>query len=467
MATNDRRDVSFNVKDIENLFRGELVNRPLDCTDLYRYFQTRVANNARLSFNIDINADGELDKIFFVVNQGAYQVWRATEGSIILFDTKHGTNRYGLKLGLLSSVDSNGRTQVLAASFIESENTESFNWVFEQFKITFGAAPKVVYTDSDKAMEAAISQTWQESTHLLCTFHLWKNFYEHIHSIIKTDDEAWKTICSNWWRLCKESDVAMQAEFDSEWMTFEETIKANSSPEGFEKQQQWLQSVCSRKKKWASCFTWSHCTFGIHSTAQAEAIHLSLAHFCSKHSTALDIANDIEVMCEGQQRKTKLHDEHQIMADLFNAVIGRQYKANPIVDRIGRDLVLFARHLLTAQAAQIVHYDCTISSRGEDGTNPTYMVSRQNFATDTGGSLCFSSDVHSNNDFDYGIHNGSTYRKHTTTFCGCSCQFTSCWRLPCRHVLRLLLAIGSTNVTAKVINDIQTIVSCVESSSRL
>jgi hypothetical protein len=297
LADERQQTVLFTVKDIENLFRSNPADRSLDCNDLYKYFQHRVASNHMLRFEIDINKEGQLDKLFFVANQEAYGVWAETGGSVLLFDTKHGTNRYGLKLGLLSCIDHNCYTQVLAASFVESEDAESFSWVFAQFEAAFGSSPKVVFTDSDKSMEAALATTWKQSTHLLCTYHLWKNFHKHIRNVIQ-DEGHWRTISNRWWRLCKESDRAMQDEFSDQWTELVGLIEGGAtSVEAFQKQQAWLKSMFDRKSQWAACHTWTHNTYGIHSTARAEALHSSVRHFCTKHSSAIAIVKDIEVMC--------------------------------------------------------------------------------------------------------------------------------------------------------------------------
>ena len=48
------------------------------------------------------------------------------EDTVLLFDTKHRTNRYGHKLGYFCTVDEEGRTRVLAATFLLKENKEIF-----------------------------------------------------------------------------------------------------------------------------------------------------------------------------------------------------------------------------------------------------------------------------------------------------------------------------------------------------
>jgi transposase-like protein len=136
---------------------------------------------------------------------------------VLLYDTKHGTNRYGVKLGCLTSFDQTGKTQVLAASLILHEDEESFTWVFKCFSESFQRPPVVVFTDSDLAMDKAIPLAWPEAVHLLCTFHLFKNFFENMRPLFVNRKDDWQVAASLWWKLCKTSDAAMRERFPDEW----------------------------------------------------------------------------------------------------------------------------------------------------------------------------------------------------------------------------------------------------------
>ena len=49
---------------------------------------------------------------------------------------------------------------------------------------------------------------FQRTTHLLCVFHIWKNFYQHIHPILIGKQDIWRSVCNMFWRLAKISDAA-------------------------------------------------------------------------------------------------------------------------------------------------------------------------------------------------------------------------------------------------------------------
>ena len=141
----------------------------MDSTGFIQHLQSRKDENG-LDFDWISEDDGSITNAFFVFKH-AVRIF--SDGSRpVLFDTKHGSNRYGLRLGIFSTVGRDGSTVLLAASLLAHEDQESFEWAFTQFKNAFGTHPHCIFTDGDKAMAAALRSTWPETKHLLCTWHL-------------------------------------------------------------------------------------------------------------------------------------------------------------------------------------------------------------------------------------------------------------------------------------------------------
>ena len=127
---------------------------------------------------------------------------------------------------------------MLAASLILHEDEESFTWVFKCFSESFQHPPVVVFTDSDLAMDKAIPLAWPDAVHLLCTFHLFKNFYENMRPLFVNRKEDWQEAASRWWKLCKISDKAMRERFSDEWDAL--TNRILNGP-------RWMKRNCRKK----------------------------------------------------------------------------------------------------------------------------------------------------------------------------------------------------------------------------
>ena len=70
---------------------------------------------------------------------------------VLVYDTKHGTNRYGFKLGSFVGLNNNGVSRIIAVSLLFNETEDSFLYVFQWFSDTFGD-PSIIFTDGDKEM---------------------------------------------------------------------------------------------------------------------------------------------------------------------------------------------------------------------------------------------------------------------------------------------------------------------------
>ena len=166
-------DVTFNESDIRNTYASSSHHNILDCKNLVEHLKDRERLDPLLDYSIHhCSFDGSPKRIFFVI-KGGKDVWSRSNGAVLLYDTKHGTNRYGLKLGCFCSIDEHGFTRVMAGSFLVNEDEDSFAWAYSAFSQSFqSTTPKILFTDSDQAMANARCKVWPDTTHLLCVFHM-------------------------------------------------------------------------------------------------------------------------------------------------------------------------------------------------------------------------------------------------------------------------------------------------------
>ena len=189
-------------------------------------------------------------------------------GGVVLYDTTWGTNRYGMKLGCFTTVGRNGETIILAASLLMHETDDSFVWAFEQFRKAFRIPPSVFVTDGDPKMASAVSKIFPDSTkHMLCIYHLSLNFTEHIKPLFP-DQADFKVATDLFWKIAKETDAhskeRFQQDFDKLYTYVEEVNCTNETK--YNSALKFLRSLEDRREKWASRFTWSNLTMGVHST---------------------------------------------------------------------------------------------------------------------------------------------------------------------------------------------------------
>ena len=438
-------EVTFTKKDLENEFCVREEDKVLDATNLVTHLQERMISNSSLYFKVHTDEDGTLDRVFFVM-EGAVELWLHSAKKVILLDTKHGTNRFGMKLGCLTTSDKNGKTRVLSATFLLHEDSPSFNWLLEQFSTAFGGEPAVVFTDGDHAMADSIATLWKESRHLLCTFHLWKNFYTHLHPLFHNNEKGWKQLANLWWRLCKDNEEATRLTFNSRFDEMRDFLlkEATVTPEKVNEQLPWLEKLRSRGEQWAACYTWQYTTFGIHSTQRAEAIFSSVSTFCRKTARIWEIAKNLEQMANTQA----MNSEHGALRVLLNTKISAASSLlPPAVETVCSNITEFARNIVTAQASQVPLFhvkrcddDVDANATNEnDVFGQVFLVWFANSGlsekqNDSVLSVAGSDIPALIRNIDFGDSQPSFQNSHKTTLQSCSCQFPNCWGLPCRHM---------------------------------
>ena len=174
--------ITWTRKDVYNNFASKPGERYLDATNFVEFLQKRYNQND-LFFEVMTDSDGCLVNAFRILIDALHRWSDNFSNNVLLFHTSHATNKYGLKFGPLITIDSSGRTIILACSLLTTETERSFEWVFSTFEKAFHHTPKVIITDGDPAMASAIQKVWSNTVHLLCTFRLAKNLTTHIKPI--------------------------------------------------------------------------------------------------------------------------------------------------------------------------------------------------------------------------------------------------------------------------------------------
>ena len=414
------------------------------------------------------NSEGQITRVFFEIDN-ALQDWCHTPENVLLFDTKFGTNRYGLKLGLFCTVATSGQTIILAACLLQHEDEESFVWAFELVMDLLRKPPVAFFTDGDISIEAAIKVLSAPGAclhgvkHLLCIFHLFKNFYEKVHPSFRGDKEGWQEAANLFWSLAKQTDVSSQDAFDDDFDEFESYVLQNMHViEGSEPRQKcvrFLTSLRSRKEKWAYRFCMSSFTAGVHSTARAESKNAKVKRLLTASSLLTRVATQLVEDNTACRTAQETSDLVRLLQDVASLGV-----TPPMVAAVQNKVTPYAYALLRAQATQAVFYNAQKvqeSSAGSatDGAaaacedcDAQWLVRRVRPDAKESPELRFDADgnAHFSYEDDHGLTD--TMPERTTTIRTCSCQFPSCFGLPCRHMLRLYFQQNVNEVHMETIN---------------
>jgi hypothetical protein len=296
-----------------------------------------------------------------------------------------------------------------------------------------------MYTDSDSAMRRAIREELPLTVHLLCTFHLSLNLQTNVNGAFRGNEAAWRFFKAAWWKLCKRSDSQTQATFLADWEALSAIVEARrgeSTDTSVDKAKEWLEKQYHQRSMWAAAWTWGHPSLGVHSTQRAESTHAALKTIVTCGSVVILLKQLLSMVVKKLKDQTIKAMRKALSRDTLGQVPAVIASVKPLVSSWALDLMM-------SQVALLVNYSAI-----ETSTPGMFHV-----AAMAPSSTAAGADHHEDalSAHDAGLPSSSLFSgavTHLTTAGACTCQFTLCWGLPCRHVFRVLLA--SSNMALDV-----------------
>ncbi|KAI5337713.1 hypothetical protein L3X38_016984 [Prunus dulcis] len=218
---------------------AKLLTKQLGSADIPTHKKMSILekNNRSFYFKIEGDSNDRLTRCFWAdaTSRRAYGFY----GDVVVLDTTFNTNRYGLPFAPMLGVNNHGQTIVLACAFLSKETTESFIWMFEEFKKAMpGGEPKMIITDQDAAMARAIFEVFPTTFHRLCIWHITTKF----------SDKLPRTAYEEYWKEFKETiwEIDNIDEFEEKWHAIITKSGLTNHP--------WLSSVFDLRKSWVPAY---------------------------------------------------------------------------------------------------------------------------------------------------------------------------------------------------------------------
>ena len=386
----------------------------------------------------------------FIEMDGAVDEWaRGDEENVLFVDATFNTNCAGLHLVAFVTVGSTGQTVVLAVGLLRGQDYQSYEWLFRRYHDVFKVKPRTMYTDSAPELDLAIvecstieSDIWYGITHHLCIFHLSQNVFDNCRKAFGTGQtEQWRKMIDEFWRMAKNSDVRGKISFDSDFhrlvmMVVNALHEAGVDDPDEHPAVKWLlTTLYPKREKWAACYTWGTCSWGAHSTQRSESWNRTAKLDVNKHTRVTELVKVLD-------KKNKTARDDQVVHDIRAAIRQSASRLNELpafLHTVANKLTPYAADLLKAQLA---HYASGESALFEDADPDLdeYQVTRVTPCQPNGRTPTTNEDGTFRSwqaDEDFGLNDSPVVKDRMSSKLCCSCQYPTCYRLPCRHELAL------------------------------
>ena len=157
------------------------------------------------------------------------------------------------------------------------------------------------------------------------------------------------------------------------------------------------------------------------------------SRFADKNSTFLQLVKDLERMAAENDFRSNDAEYRDRLRSKMQLATGNSPNISPFGEGYGQGVTGHARHLITAQCSNLIHFRVQRIDNGP----PDLEIGRQQFRTqrwlakeeETPGNLdAILLDV------EYGLKYCYDECGHITTLKGCTCQFPNCHGMACAHM---------------------------------
>ncbi|WZN65932.1 protein FAR1-RELATED SEQUENCE [Chloropicon roscoffensis] len=434
-AVEDGIEISFTHSDVYNALKPSPEDISLDATNWIQWLLSR-QQTLRLPCRLETNDVGLLTGSYWVMD-GGQSSW-AVGSRTLLFDCTFNTNRHSQRLGLFSSVSSEGATVILAAVLLESESKSALTWAWSAFSESFKFRPTVVYTDGCGRIEEAVRVTYPGVPHLRCTWHVSKNVWSHLKPyfgsskgrLTSKGKVSWQRWFSAWWETVMRTDVGTMRE---QWAVLAKALEVEKVPP---QQIEWFNAL--PVERFCYCFTNMVFSAGVHSTQRCESLHSSLKNSIKASSLLTDLGTKLDDLVEEIKMKKTCKEIkrtiHLHLPSTFSAT------PTPAIDVAADSITAFALDLVNAQHHQALWYGLEEEAEG----GGTFMVKR--IAASSSSVVERESGESGDSFVQTPLEMCLTREKaqvvHRTTATTCTCMWHTHMGLPCRHILAVHLKTG-------------------------
>ena len=273
-------------------FRPQRKNDSNDAAKLYTRLLEFSQNNPIWKIAIEFDDNNTLTHLFWM-SPSQIELWYRYS-DIVIQDVTCKTNRYDMALSLFVILDENRNIRLVAQALLIDETKESHEWTFKQVNLaTNNMYPKVIMTDADPAVHAAIRSTFPMTYPMHCTFHISQNLIKKCQKLLGKKFHEFST------EFCKVCNTLHKPLFESKWQ-----VLISQYPEV----QQYLNNTLyDTKEAWAHPWTCRQFTAGLHASSPVESINAWIKSYIFNSNISLcELADVIDKRETSEEKKHKL-----------------------------------------------------------------------------------------------------------------------------------------------------------------
>lgn len=254
-----------------------------DAKCLLQFFVQMQKVNSSFFYAVDVGPDLQLKNFLWVDAKSRHDYVHFSD--VVSFDTTYVRNKYKIPLALFIGVNQHCQFMLLGCAVLCDGSVSTYSWIMHTWlQAMAGQTPKVVITDQDKAIKAAVSEAFPNAQH---RFFLWSTvgkLPEVLSHVVKRDEN----FLTKFEKCTNRSSTA--EEFERRWQKLVERFEL--------KDNEWFQTLYEDRKFWAPTFVKGTFLAGISTVHRTESVNSLFDKFVHKKTTVSDFVKRYETIIQ-------------------------------------------------------------------------------------------------------------------------------------------------------------------------
>lgn len=241
-----------------------------DAHIMLEYFKHVQKGNPNFFYAIDLNEEQRLRNLFWVDAKSRTDYVSFSDA--VSFDTSYIRSNDKMPLALFVGVNHHFQPMLLGCALVADESRSTFGWLMRTWLRAMGRqAPRVIITDQDNALKAAIEEVFPNSRHCFSLWHVFEKMPEILAHVIQCHEnfEAKfnKCVFKSW----------TEEQFDLRWWKMVSRFELQDY--------EWVRTLYDDRKKWVPTYMRETFFAGLSAIQRTESINSFLDKYIHKKIT--------------------------------------------------------------------------------------------------------------------------------------------------------------------------------------
>ncbi|XP_038696443.1 protein FAR-RED IMPAIRED RESPONSE 1 isoform X3 [Tripterygium wilfordii] len=264
-----------------------------DAQAMLEYFKRIKKENPNFFYAIDLNEELRLRNLFWVDAKSRNDY--ISFNDVVSFDTTYVKFNDKLPFAPFVGVNHHCQTLLLGCAFVADESKLTFVWLMKSWlRAMGGQAPKVILTDHDNALKAAIKEVFPNTYHCFSLWHIMEKVPEALAPVIKRHGNFLpkfnKCIFKSW----------TDEQFDLRWWKMITRFELQD--------EKWIKSLYDDRKMWVPTYVRDIFLAGMSTTQRSGSMNSFFDKYIHKKITLKEFVKQYATILQNRYEEEAIAD---------------------------------------------------------------------------------------------------------------------------------------------------------------